>query len=354
MSEHFDSRRPRRRFISCRPATVPAWSSLRLRLFHHFIIYRCLHPVYSCSSLLCPPSILMLCRWAASVQRRAASATTTDEPPRVACSLPQSAATPSDQFRCVSFIEFVVVAGVPGAPERARAPRCRSIRCPCGVRAFDLSIAFVPHLQPSSAPFSCLPIHSFANDLRPPSLSVAPRCSRRWREKIHSLACALLTPSPANYLIYTHANYLELRCCKPPCGLRTVLPPPLARSTDGDHAMRCDAIADSFVGFSFSWCVSATHTSSPVFLFCCFGPLFAGVPLVIRLSLLLYRPRSFRLSPTRLSRPCDADPTLTFCISFCCLPFPPPHEHRVAPSLSWKRRRHQYASRVSPTILHFR
>lgn len=138
----------------------------------------------------------------------------------------------------------------------------------------------------------------------PPSLSVAPRCSRRWREKIHSL-CALLTPSPANYLIYIHANYLELRCCKPPCGLRTVLPPPLARSTDGARAMRCDemrcdAIADSFVVFSFSWCVSATH--SPEFLLCCFGPAFAGVPLVIRLSLLLYRPRSLRLSHRPVSR----------------------------------------------------
>lgn len=180
-SEHFDSRRPRRRFISCRPATVPGISSLGLRLFHIHHLSLSASGLFLLQSPLSRLGRLMLYHWSASARR-------VPLPPMSRCeslAVCRDSVPVSDQFRCFSFVEFVVVARVRGAPERARASRCRSIRCPSGVRAFDLSIAFVPHMQPSWLLSPVCPFfHSFIHLRKtfarvapghcPSSLSVAP------------------------------------------------------------------------------------------------------------------------------------------------------------------------------------
>lgn len=80
-----------------------------------------------------------------------------------------------------------------------------------------------------------------------------------------------------------------------------------ARSTGSARSMRCDVFADSFDIFSYWRSVSETH--SPVYLLSCFGPVFAGGPLVIRFSLLLYRPL-FRLCHRPVS--CDLTTLIHF------------------------------------------
>lgn len=93
-----------------------------------------------------------------------------------------------------------------------------------------------------------------------------------------------------------------------------------ARSTGSARSMRCDVFADSFDIFSYWRSVSETH--SPVYLLSCFGPVFAGGPLVIRFSLLLYRPLFSIVPSTRLLRPDDVDSlflSLFYFTAFPCL-----------------------------------